>query len=219
MPESRTIEVHVWDLFVRIFHWSLVAAFLIAYFIEAEDETVAIHVWAGYAVGGLVFLRILWGFTGPKHARFSDFLFGPFAAIRYLLDSFRGRAKRYLGHSPAGAWMVFMLLIGLSGTVLSGMALYGTEENKGPLAPLFADVEIFKSPDLGISRAYADEEKEDGETSAAYGAGELFEEIHDVLANLTMLLVILHIGGVVLASFVHRENLVKAMVTGKKRDH
>jgi cytochrome b len=217
MNNADTKEVYVWDLLVRIFHWSLVAAFLIAYFVEAEDQTLAVHVWAGYAVGGLVILRIIWGFVGTKHARFIDFLFGPFAAIRYLFDLIRGHSKRYLGHSPAGAWMVFMLLLGLAGTVLSGIALYAEEENKGPLAPLFADSEITWETTV-FTPAYADEyEDYKSEGKVREKNSELFEEVHEVLANLTVILLILHIGGVILASIVHRENIVRSMISGKKR--
>jgi len=79
-------QVKVWDLFVRIFHWTLVAAFAVAY--VTEDEAMALHVWAGYLVGGLVLARIVWGFVGPKHARFSEFICGPANAWGYLIDLF-----------------------------------------------------------------------------------------------------------------------------------
>lgn len=65
-------EVRVWDLFVRIFHWTVAIGFFVAYF--SEDGPMTLHVWAGYVVGALVVLRILWGFVGPKNARFSDFI-------------------------------------------------------------------------------------------------------------------------------------------------
>ena len=219
MKELRAAEVQVWDLFVRVFHWTLMAAFLVAYFVEAEDSTLALHVWAGYAVGGLVVLRILWGFIGPKHARFRDFLFGPFTALRYLMGLFGGSTKRYLGHSPAGAWMVFVLLVGLAVTVVSGMAVYGEEEGRGPLAPLFAAVEYDVSNAIFGGSAHADEHgnDRDEETGREGNNGEFFEELHDIFANLTLFLAILHVGGVGLASLAHRENLVRAMITGKKR--
>ena len=83
MPMS-VLEVKVWDGFVRLFHWSLVIAFFVAYFTEPEDATLSVHVWAGYFVGGLIVLRVIWGFIGSRHARFSDFAFGPFRALAYL---------------------------------------------------------------------------------------------------------------------------------------
>ena len=71
---------------MRVGHWALVAAFAIAY-LSAEEEggtPEPLHVWGGYVVGAIVVLRILWGFVGPKYARFSDFVCGPIAAVRYL---------------------------------------------------------------------------------------------------------------------------------------
>ncbi|MEE9479215.1 MAG: cytochrome b/b6 domain-containing protein, partial [Kiloniellales bacterium] len=95
--------VRVWDIFVRVSHWALAAGFFVAYF--TEDNLLLLHVWAGYLVGVLVVLRLLWGVVGPKHARFTDFVCGPRRAAGYLLDLFRFRAPRYLGHSPAGGAM------------------------------------------------------------------------------------------------------------------
>lgn len=220
MKRPTTPAIKVWDPFVRVFHWSLVMAFLVAYFIEPEDNTLAVHVWAGYVVGGLIVLRIIWGFVGAPHARFSDFLFGPFTAFRYLLSLLGGRSKRYLGHSPAGAWMVFGLLTALLITVLSGMAVYAQDENKGPLAPMFASSGDMPSGFSIVTSARADVGEEDDDDEGIRGEGgqgETFKDLHEVVANLTLILALLHIGGVFLASFVHRENLVRSMVTGRKR--
>ena len=102
----------MWDAFVRLFHWSVAVGFFVAYF--TEDGPLTLHVWAGYVVGVLVVLRIVWGFIGPEHARFSSFIFPPGTVLRYLWDLLLGRAKRYLGHSPGGGAMVLVLLIGLA---------------------------------------------------------------------------------------------------------
>lgn len=206
--------VCVWDILVRFFHWSLVAAFFIAYF--TEDEVMALHVWSGYAVGGLVLMRIVWGFVGTKHARFSDFLFGPFAALRYLHDLAMFRAPRHLGHSPAGGFMVFLLLGGCMAIVASGLAGYGAEGH-GPLKGYVQGDRTVPSYAI-VGTAMADEKEHEGRERRDGGeAGERYEELHEVLANLVLALVVLHIAGVLLASLVHRENLVRSMVTGRKR--
>lgn len=183
---DRSSRVYVWDPFVRLFHWALVVAFTVAYL--TEDDFLKVHVWAGYVVGGLVVARIVWGFVGPAHARFADFIYSPAETLRYVRDLLLLRAERHLGHSPGGGAMVLLLLVLLAATVTTGLVVYGGEQQAGPLAGLFTK-----------------------------GTGESVEEVHELLANITLALILAHIAAVVLASFVLRENLVRAMVTGYKR--
>ncbi len=211
--------IRVWDIFVRFSHWSVALGFFVAYF--TEDEVLALHVWAGYVVGVFVVMRVLWGFIGPRHARFSDFLYGPHKVFTYLRDLIAFRAERHLGHSPAGGAMAIALWIGLAAVVWSGLELYAAEEGAGPLAALRAEAVAPAAAGGGLlvlASEYEDEEDEHegGRGGEGRGGGD-WEEIHEVLANLLLVLVILHIGGVILASVVHRENLARSMVTGMKR--
>ncbi|MEA3410479.1 MAG: cytochrome b/b6 domain-containing protein [Pseudomonadota bacterium] len=187
--ENTSGWVRVWDLPTRLFHWSLVTAFLVAY--TTEDDLLTVHNWAGYFVLALVVFRVVWGFTGPRYARFADFVH-PLPVVRdYLKETMAKRAPRYLGHNPAGGAMIVLLLIGLVPTAISGMAVYAAEENAGPLAFW-----------LG---------------GAGEGTANALSEAHEIIAHATMLLIIFHVIGVVVASRQHGENLVRAMVTGMKR--
>jgi cytochrome b len=184
MRSSNQKLVYVWDLFVRLFHWTLVVGFTIAYFTE---DPLIVHVWAGYVVGALIVARVVWGLIGPRYARFSDFVYGPVATLRYVRDLILLRSPRYLGHSPGGGAMVVLLLAFLAATVLTGLLVYGGEQQAGPLAGMLSK-----------------------------DTGEAIEEVHEVVANITLALVLAHIAAVALASFVHLENLVGAMITGYK---
>lgn len=98
MSAANEERVYVWDWLVRTFHWSLVIAFTVTFL--TEEDTLNIHVWAGYAVGILLLARLIWGFIGPPHARFSDSVYRPATALSYVGDLLRFRSSRYLGHSP-----------------------------------------------------------------------------------------------------------------------
>jgi len=211
-PEKRSM-IQVWDPVVRIGHWVLVAGFLTCYLTEGEPEW--LHNNVGYLIAITVILRLVWGFIGPKHARFTDFVRGPGAAIGYIKDEMGGSAKRFIGHNPAGGLMALALLASLGATTFTGMAMLA-QEGEGPLASVMgptAQVAVV-SPAL----ADEDEHEEHREHGGGHGeAGEQWEEIHEFFANLTLALMALHIMGVIASSLAHRENLVRAMVHGRKR--
>ena len=113
--------IRVWDPFVRIFHWSLVGLFVIAF--ATGDEIEWLHLTAGYAIASLAALRILWGFFGSRHARFTDFVRAPREVLDYMREAARLRAPRYLGHNPAGGVMVVALLVLLVGISTTGIMM------------------------------------------------------------------------------------------------
>jgi cytochrome b len=167
--------VKVWDPFVRIFHWSLVGLFAFAFL--TGDEWQQPHELAGYAIAGLVAARIVWGFVGSRHARFSTFVRSPNQVFRFLFATARLSAPRYLGHNPAGAAMILALLAATGVIATTGYMM----------------------------------------TTDAYWGVEWVEEVHELAAWGALGLIALHLAGVVAASLEHGENLVRAMVTGRKR--
>lgn len=211
-------SIYVWDISVRIFHWALVISFVIAY-LTAEEKNIW-HIYSGYTVLGLITFRVLWGIIGTRYARFSDFIYSPRTVFNYINELINKSPKRYIGHNPAGGWMIIAMLACLFVVVISGLEVYAIEEGRGPLA------EETKIDSKIIRTAQADrDEVNDHEEGKRYGRNkgegnkqneEFWEEIHEVTTNIMLLLIFLHITGVVLSSRLHRENLVKAMITGKK---
>ncbi len=110
--------VRVWDPFVRVFHWSQAALIAVAWLTEDGPKT--LHQTAGYIIAGMLALRVVWGFVGPRHARFSDFVRGPSTVLGYMRAMVAGREPRYLGHNPAGGAMVVALLLTVAGTAVTG---------------------------------------------------------------------------------------------------
>lgn len=184
-------EVKVWDPLVRVFHWTLVTAFFTAYLTEDGEGLLGIHTFAGYTVLGLVLVRLLWGLVGTRHARFADFVRGPGTVLGYLREVLTLHPRRYLGHNPAGGLMIVLLLVSLLATTVFGMAIYAAEEQAGPLVGWLGGVDGFWK--------------------------EAFEGLHEFFANLTLLMVAVHVAGVLVESLLHGENLVRAMITGRKR--
>jgi len=173
MIESKT-KILVWDAPVRVFHWLLVLSFAGAYLTSESERWRLVHVSLGYTMGGLVAFRILWGLVGTRYARFSNFVRGPVAVIRYVQALLSGKPEHHIGHNPAGAVAIVFLLLCSFAIVVSGWAVYN---------------------DVG---------------------GNLLEELHEVASNLMLAIVAVHVAGVVVASRMHNENLVRAMLTGTK---
>ncbi|NBE08873.1 cytochrome b/b6 domain-containing protein [Paragemmobacter ruber] len=113
--------VKVWDPLVRLFHWSLVAGFAANIFVTAHGK--AAHRWVGYAVAGLIVLRLIWGIVGTRHARLAGFLPRPEAVVGQLTDMATGRRRVHEGHSPLGALMIVNLILTMAGLAASGYAM------------------------------------------------------------------------------------------------
>lgn len=207
--------VRVWDILIRLFHWSLVVSFTVAYLTSEEENPW--HIYSGYTVLGLIIFRLIWGFIGSKYARFSDFVHSPAMVYKYVKSLRTGHPQHYLGHNPLGGWMVIALLLTLFVVTLSGIKVYAIEEGKGPFA---GSPSIELSP---IAAAFAEDEYEKEDENVERGIKksneneeEFWEEIHEASSNLMLLLIAMHVFGVALSSRLHNENLIKAMLTGKK---
>lgn len=164
----------VWDAPVRVFHWLLAASFLVAWLSSESERWQLVHVTAGYTMAGLVAFRMVWGLVGTRHARFSGFVRGPRAVLRYLRSLLSRAPEHHAGHNPAGG-LAILALLGLAlATTGAGWATYH---------------------ELG---------------------GGWLEDAHKLFANTMMLVVAVHVAAVLLSSLLHRENLVAAMVDGRR---
>ena len=114
-------ETHpLWDLPTRLFHWLLVVCVFLSW-LSHEQDWIEVHLWSGYSVLVLVSFRILWGFFGSVHSRFTDFVRSPAAVFRY----WRGELPDTAGHNPAGAWSILVLLALL--LVQAGSGLFNSD--------------------------------------------------------------------------------------------
>jgi cytochrome b len=211
-----SLKLRVWDPFVRLFHWSLVTCFFIAYL--SGDEENLIHIYSGYAVITLVAARLIWGFIGTRYARFSQFIYSPASVVLYLKELAAGRPRHYTGHNPAAAWMIYTLLLCLILTSLSGLKAYGIE-GYGPLASSTAGATTATSGFSLVRQAHAKDYYRKAYREYYRKREDIWEEIHEFFAGLTLFLVFVHVAGAVVASRIHRENLIKAMITGTKLHH
>jgi len=173
MNDLKT-KILVWDAPVRTFHWLMVLSFFGAYLTAESERWRLAHVTLGYTLGGLVAFRIIWGLIGTRYARFSNFIRGPAAVVRYVKSLLKGQPEHTIGHNPAGAVAIVLLMVLSVLIVATGWAIFN---------------------EIG---------------------GNLLSELHEVTGNLMLLVVGVHVAGVAVSSWLHRENLVRAMVTGKK---
>lgn len=181
--------VPVWDRFVRVFHWSLVGLIAVAAATGflGDATWVDVHVWGGTAALALVAARVIWGLTGTTHARFSDFVAGPRAILAHIRALAAGRAGRHFGHNPLGGLMILALLAMIVALTATGVVVLGGVLKSGPVA--FA---------------------------TSFATGWDVRGIHKILAIGLLAMIGLHVAGAVFESLRTRENLVRAMVHGRK---
>jgi cytochrome b len=172
---SSQHQVMVWDLPVRVFHWLMVLCFTGAYLTAESERWRLAHVTLGYTMAALVVFRLFWGLVGTRHARFSSFVRGPRAVMRYVGSLLRGHPEHFAGHNPAGAIAIVALLALTLGVTASGWVTYN---------------EI---------------------------AGDWLEEVHEAAANIMLAIIGVHLAGVLAGSWMHKENLVRSMISGRKQ--
>lgn len=194
----------LWDRVVRVSHWGIVIVILANEAFTKGGSPV--HVWFGWAGLVLLVIRMLWGIIGTAEARFSAFPPNPMAALAHVKQLFTGRPRSYRSHNPAGAMMAYALWVSIAFMVASGLTMSGPNP--------FAVAERQAVVDSGdwSQLAKTTEAGEDGE-----GNGWI-KDAHEIVANLILLLVALHIGGVLVEGVMMRHNLVPAMLLGRSQD-
>lgn len=188
-PATDLISAPVWDGFVRVFHWSLVALFIVSVITgKVGGNAITWHMWSGYAILALVLFRILWGFFGGEYARFGSFLASPVRTLKFA-KGMMGKTHEYVvGHNPLGGWMVLALLLLLATQAVLGLFSNDEIATTGPLARYISDEASIKL----MSR-------------------------HRLIGDLLLIMVGVHIAAVLFHLFVKKENLVRAMFSGRKQ--
>lgn len=194
MIGNNQAKLRVWDLPVRLFHWTLVVLIAVSYFTGRwGGDWMKFHFWSGYAILTLILFRIAWGFVGSTTARFSSFIKGPSAGIAHLRELLSRHVPRDAGHNPVGGLMVVLLLLAVLAQVTAGLFSADTDTGTvtGPLARLVTDPWIDKAT-----------------------------AFHAYWINILLILVGLHVLAVLAYLVVKKQNLIGAMFTGRKpMDH
>ena len=192
-----------WDPLLRLAHWGIAGVVLANYAFTKEGGSV--HIALGWAGMALLLLRLIWGFVGPREARFASFPPNPMAALRHLGGLLRGKAPQYPSHNPAGALMAYALWACLAVLMLTGLGMSG-------LSP-------FARADLEAAVAEGDWSvlvEEDGDAEGESPYADVLEEVHEVAANLILILALLHVAGVAVESRALRRNLLAPMLITRR---
>ena len=183
--------VKVWDLFVRLSHWLIVllviSAWLSANYGDAEFKW---HTWNGYVIFVLVLSRIIWAIVGSTTAQFKHFVKLPHTVFYYLRDVIQNKDVKYLGHNPAGGWMVVVILFVLLAQTITGMFSSDDIISEGPFV-YYASTDMVKS----------------------------MTGWHHFLFDALIVLVVLHVAAVLYHQFIKKEKLIQAMFNGSKANH
>jgi cytochrome b len=192
-----------WDPVVRITHWAVALGVVVNGLLVKPGGTV--HVWVGWALAGLLLVRVLWGFVGPRRARFASFPPDPRATLSHLADLLRGRTGDYPSHNPAGAMMAYALWALIVVTLVTGLMMTGGDS---PVT-VAEDKAAVAAGDWSVLVRDGDDQDDDG-------VAEVPGDVHEVAANLILVLALLHVAGVIIEGRVLGRNLVRPMILGRK---
>ena len=178
----------VWDLPLRLFHWLLVISIMLSWYTsEQEGEMIELHMKSGYLILALVIFRVIWGFAGTKHSRFSQFYPSPSRLITYINEQKRGIKNKHAGHNPLGSLMIFLMIILILLQSTSG---------------LFINDDIFSAgPYYGTLSAEME---------------KVMQFIHHNVFNLIIGAIFMHLSAIVYYRFTLKTDLVTPMFTGTK---
>ncbi|MCX6278904.1 MAG: cytochrome b/b6 domain-containing protein [Bacteroidetes bacterium] len=182
------MKTYIWALPTRLFHWALAISFTAAFILGGEEQYLGFHAAFGSLIGGLIFFRIIQGFTGPQYVRFGDFPVSP-ASIWTFITKMKESKATHPGHNPLASVIMLSIMITAMASAVSGMC-------------------IFASGETGIF----------GFKLTPGGDSEFIEEFHDVVVHLFLILVGIHLTGIVADTIFHRENgTIFSIFTGYKR--
>jgi cytochrome b len=190
---DKNDRIRVWDVPVRLFHWTLVILIATSYLTgQAGGDWMKLHFWSGYTILTLLLFRIVWGFVGSTTARFSDFVKGPSAAFRHIAEMAGADRPREAGHNPLGGAMVVVLIFAVLAQAVAGLFAADTDMGtvNGPLTRLVSDKFIDKAT-----------------------------AFHEFWVNVLLVLVALHVLAAIVYLVWKRQNLIGAMIHGHKPAH
>ncbi len=187
---KRFAWVCVWDVPTRLFHWLLAVCVCVAWYIGDNRSfgNIGWHFYLGYIVGGLLVFRIVWGLVGPRPVRLASLFHGPGRVLGYLRTVPRREPSGTRGHNPIGSWSVLAMLVSLIVQVVTGLFAYDDGLfDGGPLSSYVSQSMILQ-----------------------------MNAIHGTNAKILLALVGLHVAAALFYLIWKRENLIGAMITGRK---
>jgi cytochrome b len=208
LPAPSTVAAPaLWDPIVRLTHWGIALVVVINALINEGGSL--IHVTLGWIAMALLVMRLIWGALGPSEARFSAFPPNPMAALRHLRRLRTGQVRHYPSHNPAGGLMAYAFWVTLALVMVTGLVMTG---GATPMQVANEQAAV-ASGDWSALITESTGESSDEDRSLRHTV----EEVHEVAANLLLILAALHVGGVVLESRAMRRNLVAPMLLGTRR--
>jgi cytochrome b len=178
----------IWDIPTRLFHW-LLAICIVAQWATAElaDDLMNWHFYIGYFTLGLIIFRLVWGFIGPRHARFSQFLVSPTKSWHYFKNLLLRKEKSYPGHNPVGGLIVPVVIIVIGIQAISG---------------------LFATDDVLHSGPYM--------SSVGTDMQATLDWLHHKTFDLITVIIVVHLLALIWHKFVAKDHIIKAMLTGEK---